>query len=373
MRVAEATAAIDVDRRAVAGREASVVHGLEGSAITARSVKEGRQELQPGVAVQGALHKTVRHFIVALAVARRSAPEGLKKVPRRRQFACAKSERARQQLGMSVYAAGRGLTGAFAARLLLHLAGPYDVASSGAALVSLALLLGGESALNLLRAPRYASLLLGLGLGAAPRLALARRWLRALSVPPDLRLSELLLLRRPRLHVILYDGLRQAPVLYGLCGVDAPLAEVVGALCSLAPLGSRRLFDVEALVAAEALAGALRPLPLLVLAPWPSPVAAPGCFAYAGKVLGLLERLLLRTEPPTIVCRAATPSALAGLGSFVPLTEPWGGVVAQAELRRGCAAALILYVVAGLLQALRQPQEGASSLLSGRRPGAFHR
>lgn len=249
---------------------------------------------------------------------------------------------------MAVYAAGRGMTGAFAARLMLQFAGP-QVASSGAALVALALLLAGEAALEALRAPPCATLLLGLG--GEQRVAVARRWMRRHHIPGDLRIGEFLQLRRPALHVLLYDGERQAPVLFGAAGADAPLAEVLAALCSLAPLGKRRLFDVEALAAPEALAFALRPRPLCVLAPRPAPLLPP-CFSYPAQVFGLLECVMQRVAPAALFARVDTPSALLGLGSATAVPEPWGEPAARAFLRRACAAVLLLYVGAALLQAL---------------------
>ena len=249
---------------------------------------------------------------------------------------------------MSVYAAGRGLTGAFAARLLLRFKCQV-VASSGAALVTLALLLGGERALKLLRSRRFSPLLMGLG--ANHRIELAGTWLRTLQVPQDLWLGEFLRLRRPQLHVVLYDGTLQAPILFGLDGSDAPLADLVAALCSLSPVGTRQLFDVEVLVASEALACALKPVPLLQLAPSSKPLEAPGCFTYASKVLGLLDLLLLNIRPPLLICRIETPSAFAGLGSST-VHEPWCLPLQQNELYRSCGALLLLYLVAGLLQAL---------------------
>jgi hypothetical protein len=249
---------------------------------------------------------------------------------------------------------------------LLSLRSCCTFASSGAGLVALAILVGGDRAIELLTVAPGRELLLGAG-SSASRRRTARTLLAELGADPDTTLGDLLSLRRHRLSLVAFDDSQQAPTLLGLHAehyARAPLADVLAAMCSVNPVeigGTRtRLLDVQQVVSPEAVAAALHPNPFFVIAPSETMQRSlPPCVAYAAHILGLHTDVAMARCTPADVAflRAPTPNFFVETAFSMTtcplkcsLTEP----LAQRtlDLRKAFAAVVLLLLCNRLLALL---------------------
>jgi len=253
-----------------------------------------------------------------------------------------------------VYLGGRGKQGATVALRAPPLHLPI-VSSSGAALASLALRLGGRHALHLLLSREYVQLLKGFGT-SDERLRLASSWLARMRVPLDAVLPDLSRLACLPFAVVLYCARSQIPRFVcthgGLVeGASFRLPVLVAALCSLVPIpGPSRalLLDAEHVIPMECLAGAVTPPPLFVFGPSEPSLRGLRSLEFSVLLASFNERLLTqggRLRGALPIFRTSVPHLLETMlsGDDEALSSV-GWALPQ-------AATLIVYLVACVLRA----------------------
>lgn len=203
-----------------------------------------------------------------------------------------------------VYLGGRGRGGQLTAAAAAPLRAPL-LASSAAALATLAAQLGGALAVRLLFSKAYVQLVKGFGTSEERR-ALARSWLGRLGVPLDATLADLRQLLCTPCGFVLFCAETQSPRLFHGASADGDLALValVAALCSLMPVQSaaeRSLLDAELFLPFEVLASLLQPKPLLLLGPAEAPPPRFPGVHFSALVWSFSDRMFARqaTSLPT--------------------------------------------------------------------------
>jgi len=249
-----------------------------------------------------------------------------------------------------VYLGGRGKLGLTVAMKVYPLCVP-TVASSGAALTTLALCLGGLEAAKLLSSSAYVKLLKGFG-SSSERKTLARSWLTRLGIPLDADIVDLKKLGCIPCGFVLHCAERQTPMLFSGRSAEENLAlvDLVAALCSLMPirLGVVSLLDAEYILPFECLASLVSPLPLFALGPAEPPLCGPTTMEYSALLMSLNDRMLTRNARKLPIFRVRGPHLLE---TFVSVTMDFGFVWSE-----GVAVALLCFIVACFLETLRTPK-----------------
>jgi hypothetical protein len=247
---------------------------------------------------------------------------------------------------MTVYLGGRCSAGHLVSAATFPLHAPV-VASSAAALATLALRLGGVPAVRLLFCKSYIQLVKGFG-ASGQRKALARSWLARLGVPLDASLADLAKLRCTPCSFFLFCATSQAPKLFH-AAADLALADLAAALCSLVPVqleDGRLLLDAELLLPFETLAALVRPPPLFVVGP------TEAAQKRSTLALSFGDRMLARHATSLPVFRTRAPCSFEAL--LLPAAE-----VAHAP-RADAAAAFFCFFTACVLHVTARRRAPAS-------------
>ena len=262
---------------------------------------------------------------------------------------------------MSIYLGGRGSAGhsVFAATFPLRTS---IVASSAAALTTLALRLGGLLAVRLLFCKSYIQLIKGFG-ASEERKALAQSWLARLGVPLDASLADMMTLRCTPCSFFLFCAESQVPKLFDGMTADLALVDLVAAICSLMPVQLRDgglLLDAELLLPFEVLAALVRPAPLFVVGPMEAvPKRSSLVLSFSDRMLASnvtsfpifrtharrpFEALLLTAaEVAYVPCADAAATLFCFFVACVlhvtpqRLAPPWGSALLQSAPREPCS------------------------------------
>jgi hypothetical protein len=261
-----------------------------------------------------------------------------------------------------VYLGGRGKLGAEVSRRVPFLHGATSiVASSGAALVTLAMCLAGSNAVGLLSSKEYVKLLKGFG-SSQERITLARSWLARLGIPLDADVTDLEKLGCTPCGFVLYCAERQCPVLFHGRGEKDKIAvaDLTAALCSLTPVKTPfgSLLDPEHILPFESLASAISPTPLFAVGPTEPTLRGPRAMEYSALLYSLNDRMLSRNTRDVPVFRFRVPHLLETLLSSSDASAGAGGDVV--------AAALLSFILACLLERLKEQRPPVRSSLRAR-------
>jgi hypothetical protein len=262
--------------------------------------------------------------------------------------------------GGFLFLSGIGPLGATSS-LLAPPVGSRTVASSGAALATLARCIGGSLAVSSLFAKPHVRLLEGSGTAGA-REALGRSWLQELQLPEDLELSDLSLVGCEPCSFLLYCSQEQMPVLLSNCGparASGPVLvrEVAAALCSQTPVrvGARLFLDAERIFPPECLAAFLDPSPFFCFGP-PDALPTEGRVSQSNPLHTTLvvDRLLRRHRAPCPYFRPSR-SFLHGNGARVVsgaafLCYLWACALQVLPLSTRACGDLVIPAVHGLLR-----------------------
>lgn len=259
---------------------------------------------------------------------------------------------------MSVYLGGRGKAGHLVSAATFPLHTPI-VASSAAALATLALRLGGRPALRLLFSKSYIQLVKGFG-ASEERKALAKSWLSRIGVPLQASLADMAKLLCLPCSFLLFSAESQLPKLFEGTTTDIALADLAAALCSLVPMQTPdggHFLDAELLLPFEVLASLLRPPPLFVVGPMEAMPQRFPSINFSSLVLSFSDRMLAKnvTSLPVFRLRTRQPFETLLLSA----------TAMDYALRADAAAAFLCWFVACLLHGLmarRLAQEAQGAL-----------
>jgi hypothetical protein len=248
-----------------------------------------------------------------------------------------------------IYLGGHGKLGLPVSLHTFPLCAPI-VASSGAALTTLALQLGGPDAVKLLASKAFVKLLKGFG-SSKERKTLARSWLSRLGIPLDAGIVDLERLGCTPCGFVLYCAERQTPMLFHGRREEESLGlvELTAALCSLMPvrMGAFSLLDAEHILPFECLAAAVSPPPLFVVGPSEPSLSGHKGVAYSALFMSFSDRMLTQNACALPIFRVHVPHFLETLISNAADYE--------FVRRDDAAAAFLCFSMACILQTLKTP------------------